>query len=55
MLKKFFRDESGLEISEYAVAAALIALAVVTAYSALEPVIKSFIANHVSNTTSPTN
>ena len=27
MIKRFFRDETGLELSEYAVAAALIALA----------------------------
>ena len=35
MLKKFMRDESGLELSEYAVAAALIAIAVVGAFTAL--------------------
>lgn len=35
MLKKFLRDESGLELSEYAVAAALIAIAVVGAFTAL--------------------
>ena len=35
MLKKFLRDETGLELSEYAVAAALIALAVVGTFSAL--------------------
>ncbi|HEX8119189.1 MAG TPA: hypothetical protein VF521_18065 [Pyrinomonadaceae bacterium] len=35
MLKKFFRDETGLELSEYAVAAALIALATVTAFTGL--------------------
>ena len=29
MIKNFLRDETGLELSEYAVAAALIALAVV--------------------------
>ena len=35
MLKRFFRDETGLELSEYAVAAALIALAVVGAFQVL--------------------
>jgi pilus assembly protein Flp/PilA len=35
MIKRFLRDETGLELSEYAVAAALIALAVITAFSAL--------------------
>ena len=31
----FFKDESGLELSEYAVAAALVALAVITAFTDL--------------------
>ena len=35
MLKRFLRDETGLELSEYAVAAALIAVAVVGAFTAL--------------------
>ena len=35
MISKFFRDETGLELSEYAVAAALVAIAVVGAFSAL--------------------
>ena len=35
MLKKFFQDETGLELSEYAVAAALVALAVITAFTDL--------------------
>jgi pilus assembly protein Flp/PilA len=35
MIKKFFRDETGLELSEYAVAAALVAIAVVAAFTAL--------------------
>ncbi len=35
MIKKFFADETGLELSEYAVAAALVALAVITAFTAL--------------------
>ena len=35
MIKNFFRDETGLELSEYAVAAALIALATVAAFGLL--------------------
>lgn len=35
MTKKFFRDETGLELSEYAVAAALIAIACVVAFRTL--------------------
>ncbi len=35
MIRKFFNDESGLELSEYAVAAALVAIAVVGAFAAL--------------------
>ena len=35
MVKKFFQDETGLELSEYAVAAALVALAVITAFTTL--------------------
>ena len=35
MIKSFFRDETGLELSEYAVAAALVALAAVLAFQTL--------------------
>jgi pilus assembly protein Flp/PilA len=35
MFKRFFQDETGLELSEYAVAAALVALAVITAFTTL--------------------
>ena len=35
MIKNFLRDETGLELSEYAVAAALVAMAVVAAFTAL--------------------
>jgi pilus assembly protein Flp/PilA len=35
MIKRFFRDETGLELSEYAVAAALVALACVLAFQTL--------------------
>jgi len=34
-MKSFFRNEAGLELSEYAVAAALVAVAVAAAYTAL--------------------
>jgi Flp pilus assembly pilin Flp len=39
MLKKFFTDETGLELSEYAVAAALIAIAAAGVFTALGDVI----------------
>jgi pilus assembly protein Flp/PilA len=35
MFKKFLKDESGLELSEYAVAAALVAMATVAAFQLL--------------------
>ena len=35
MMKTFLTDETGLELSEYAVAAALVAMAVVAAFTAL--------------------
>lgn len=35
MFRKFLKDESGLELSEYAVAAALVALAAVGAFQLL--------------------
>jgi pilus assembly protein Flp/PilA len=35
MFKKFLKDETGLELSEYAVAAALVALACVVAFQTL--------------------
>ena len=35
MLKNFLSDETGLELSEYAVAAALVALAAVVAFQTL--------------------
>jgi pilus assembly protein Flp/PilA len=45
MIKKFLRDETGLELSEYAVAAALIALAVVTVFGTLGTNINGVIGN----------
>ena len=35
MIKRFLRDETGLELSEYAVAAALVAIACVAAFTLL--------------------
>jgi pilus assembly protein Flp/PilA len=35
MIKRFLRDDTGLELSEYAVAAALVALAAVAAFQLL--------------------
>lgn len=35
MFTKFFRDETGLELSEYAVAAALVAVATIMAFEFL--------------------
>lgn len=40
MIKNFLRDETGLELSEYAVAAALVALAVVGVFTTLGGSIK---------------
>ncbi|HSS19574.1 MAG TPA: hypothetical protein VLL54_05835 [Pyrinomonadaceae bacterium] len=34
-MRSFLRDETGLELSEYAIAAALVAIAVAVAYTAL--------------------
>jgi pilus assembly protein Flp/PilA len=45
MIKNFLRDESGLELSEYAVAAALIALAVVGIFTTLGDNITTVINN----------
>jgi Flp pilus assembly pilin Flp len=42
-IKNFFANESGLELSEYAVAAALIAVACVVAFTALSSAIGSAI------------
>ena len=45
MIKNFLRDETGLELSEYAVAAALIAVATVAAFTLLGGNIKAAIEN----------
>ncbi len=50
MIKGFLKDEQGLELSEYAVAAALVALATVAAFSMLSSRIASRITtlgNHI--------
>lgn len=52
MLKKFLKDETGLELSEYAVAAALVALAAVFAFQALGGKIASKITE-LGNTIAP--
>ncbi|HVG30922.1 MAG TPA: Flp family type IVb pilin [Pyrinomonadaceae bacterium] len=48
MFKKFMKDETGLELSEYAVAAALVALAVITAFTTLGTNIGTKITNLAS-------
>jgi pilus assembly protein Flp/PilA len=45
MFRKFLKDEAGLELSEYAVAAALIALAAVAAFQLLGTNISTVISN----------
>ena len=45
MLKRFFRDETGLELSEYAVAAALVILVAAGAFSLLGGSINTVIGN----------
>lgn len=49
MTLAFLRDESGLEMSEYAVAAALVAIAVVLAFTAVGANVKGVIGNLASN------
>jgi Flp pilus assembly pilin Flp len=49
MIKKFLRDETGLELSEYAVAAALIAIAVVAAFKVLGTAIDGKIRTLANN------
>jgi len=48
MIKNFLRDETGLELSEYAVDAALIAIACVTAFTNLGTAITSKIGTLAS-------
>lgn len=49
MISKFLNDETGLELSEYAVAAALIALATVAAFQLLGTNITSKITDLANN------
>ena len=49
MIKRFLRDETGLELSEYAVAAALVVAAVVLAFGTLGNAITTRL-NTLSNT-----
>jgi pilus assembly protein Flp/PilA len=44
MIKRFLRDETGLELSEYAVAAALVAVAAVIAFRTLGTAISTKIS-----------
>jgi Flp pilus assembly pilin Flp len=44
-IKKFFADETGLELSEYAVAAALIVAGLIVAFTALGNAITNVITN----------
>jgi len=48
MIRSFLTDESGLELSEYAVAAALVTLAVVVAFTAVGTNINGVIGNLAS-------
>ncbi|MDT5157013.1 MAG: hypothetical protein QOC99_3469 [Acidobacteriota bacterium] len=45
MIKSFLRDDSGLELSEYAIAAALVTLAVVVAFTKVSASITAVINN----------
>ena len=47
-MTNFFLDETGLELSEYAVAAALVAMAVVAAFTALGDAIGDRLSQLVS-------
>ncbi|PYS67745.1 MAG: Flp family type IVb pilin [Acidobacteria bacterium] len=49
MIRKFLSDETGLELSEYAVAAALIALATVGAFQLLGTNITTKITSVANN------
>ena len=47
-MRKFLKDESGLELSEYAVAAALVTLAVIVAFTSVGTNINGVISNLAS-------
>jgi pilus assembly protein Flp/PilA len=48
-MRRFLKDETGLELSEYAVAAALVTLAVIVAFTSVGTNINGVIANLASN------
>ena len=48
VMKRFLQDETGLELSEYAVAAALVTLAVVAVFGTLGTNINTVITNLAS-------
>ena len=49
MIKTFLQDETGLELSEYAVAAALVTLAVIGAFTSVGTNIQTVITNLAGN------
>jgi Flp pilus assembly pilin Flp len=49
VITAFLQDESGLELSEYAMAAALITLAVIATFTVLSTNIKGVITNLAGN------
>ncbi len=49
MFRTFLKDETGLELSEYAVAAALITLTVLATFTTLGSNIKTVISNLATN------
>ena len=49
MSKSFLRDETGLELSEYAMAAALISLAVLAAFTSVGTNVRGVIGNLAGN------
>jgi len=49
VIRQFLNDESGLELSEYAVAAALVALAAVLAFSAIGKNVAGVLTNLANN------
>ncbi len=53
MIKKFLRDETGLELSEYAVAAALVAIAAVAAFKVLGTTISGKIGELTTKINTP--
>jgi len=47
-MRRFLKDETGLELSEYAVAAALVTLAVIVAFTSVGTNINGVISNLAS-------